>query len=486
MSTTEPSRFTKPLRWAIAPVALAVACASTPAVAALDSMDAMWNYTRPSMTAPNGAIGGYLGGLQVRTPVRNFTLLSVDAPRFHAGCSGIDMYLGSFSMMSAAALSGVLRGIIASAGGYAIQMAIEAICPPCANYVSKFQTLMSQLNSGAMNTCQLGKTVALGAAAAMFEDKKYGERYEQQAAVVKGTVNDIYEAAVATFGRPNANRGSAQDKTTAYGNSLVNALSTSGATNVLDDALFGGKQNAIELMMNLFGFTVTPMTSEGGSGAGPREDKEYLPLLSYEDLKNGHTGEIGSQKINACASSLISFGSSDCQHIAAKDFSFIGIKRGIIRQLAGDQPGDGLVIHEIGSGSILAITGTQNQAGDVSLNTVQNNLLAIMPSTLRPLLNVAGTSTTTGYEAANKISDILADVVAQQQLDALIRTMRMAHRPGNVGDKKIAAMSEAQERAIQSRIQEMRSSGASGPALEARIANLISAFALAKRNDQPT
>ena len=71
----------------------------------------------------------------------------------------------------------------------------------------------------------------------------------------------------------------------------------------LDEALLGGQQNAIELMMNLFGFAVTPTTDQGGSGSNPREDKVYQPLLSYNDLKNGRSGDEGAQKINACASS---------------------------------------------------------------------------------------------------------------------------------------------------------------------------------------
>ena len=77
------SHTSRRLRKAITPLALAAACVTAPVWSATDSMDAMWNYTRPAMGGPSGSIGGYLGGLQVRVPVRNFNLLSVDAPRFH-------------------------------------------------------------------------------------------------------------------------------------------------------------------------------------------------------------------------------------------------------------------------------------------------------------------------------------------------------------------------------------------------------------------
>ena len=395
------------------------------------------------------------------------------------GCKFEHLYLGSFSMMSASALSGVLRGIIASAGGYAIQMAIEAICPPCANYVSKFQTLMSQLNSGSMNTCQLGRTVAAGAASKLFDYGRATDEYEKQSAVIAGKVNDIYEAAVATFGSPNANRSAAENKTTAYGNSLMNSLSTTGALNVLDDSLLGGKTNAMELMMNLFGFSVTPTTDQGGSGSKPQDDKVYPALLTYNDLKNGRSGDVGAQKINSCASSILSFGAKECQNITTKDFTFTGVKRGIIRQLAGDQPGDGLTIYEVQSGSILSITGSQNKDGNVTLNDVQKNLMAISPSNLRPLWAIAGSKTTTGNEAANMIADILADVVAAKQLEALVRTMRLAHRPGSVDGKQVAPMSDEQLQAIQSRIEEAKAAGATGSAMEARISNLLTAYTLA-------
>ena len=46
--------------------------------------------------------GGYYGAGSVyaRTPVRQYSLVTLDMPHFRAGCAGIDLYNGSLSYIS--------------------------------------------------------------------------------------------------------------------------------------------------------------------------------------------------------------------------------------------------------------------------------------------------------------------------------------------------------------------------------------------------
>jgi len=55
-----------------------------------------------SGTFTNQQRTGVIGGsISLRTPISAVNLVAFDAPRFNAGCGGIDLSLGSFSFISA-------------------------------------------------------------------------------------------------------------------------------------------------------------------------------------------------------------------------------------------------------------------------------------------------------------------------------------------------------------------------------------------------
>jgi len=70
------------------------------------------NATRPGVYETQSARYATLGGLSYRAPITQpFRLLSLQTPRFSAGCGGLDLYGGGFSVMNADQFVEALRAI---------------------------------------------------------------------------------------------------------------------------------------------------------------------------------------------------------------------------------------------------------------------------------------------------------------------------------------------------------------------------------------
>ena len=73
-------------------------------------------FTSPSQLTPNqlantSRVAASFGGMRMRTPVKNFTVAQFTPPNIAYGCNGIDLTLGSFSMVSKDELIGLFRSI---------------------------------------------------------------------------------------------------------------------------------------------------------------------------------------------------------------------------------------------------------------------------------------------------------------------------------------------------------------------------------------
>ena len=134
--------------------------ASAGITGALDSMF-MSNGTAPTAINTADRNGFMFGGAAIHVPVQNVNLISFDPPRFNAGCGGIDLYLGSFSFINSQALVALFKQIVANAAGALFYAAIQAISPNLADIMSKFQSVMKDLNNMFRTTCSMG---AAGAA----------------------------------------------------------------------------------------------------------------------------------------------------------------------------------------------------------------------------------------------------------------------------------------------------------------------------------
>ncbi len=122
-----------------------------------------------------GQSRGYINGgrLFVRVPQRSASTMSFKAPKFTAGCGGIDAFGGSLSFISATELVNTLKAIGSNAGSYALMLGLRTISSQIANTMEKsFDWLQSKIGFD-INSCEAAANV-VGAGMSFFgaNDKK--------------------------------------------------------------------------------------------------------------------------------------------------------------------------------------------------------------------------------------------------------------------------------------------------------------------------
>lgn len=97
-----------------------------------------------------GVVGGSFSYRQTNV---NTNLISMSFPKASVGCNGIDVFLGSFSMINGDQLVQVARGIAQGAAIYAFNVAVSAICADCAATINDIQNKLQALNKFAKDSC---------------------------------------------------------------------------------------------------------------------------------------------------------------------------------------------------------------------------------------------------------------------------------------------------------------------------------------------
>jgi|GEM_PF-5188606 conjugative transfer pilus assembly protein TraH len=117
--------------------------------------NAQANTTRPGLveSSTRGVVTG--GNLMVRNPIVQPGGIGFDPPRFSAGCGGLDLHGGNLSFPSKEQYTATARAIAGNAAGYAFKMALGSICEKCESVMSDIQNIITELNLGNQNSCQI-------------------------------------------------------------------------------------------------------------------------------------------------------------------------------------------------------------------------------------------------------------------------------------------------------------------------------------------
>lgn len=102
------------------------------------------------------------GGFNARWKTGVDYPISVTPPSFKAGCGGIDFFGGSVSMLNMDMLVAKLQRILQNSAGIAFNMALETVCPKCANIMNVMEQMSNQLNGMGMNDCSMAKGLTVG------------------------------------------------------------------------------------------------------------------------------------------------------------------------------------------------------------------------------------------------------------------------------------------------------------------------------------
>lgn len=145
---------------------LSMAASTTSAIAGGlgDQMERMFDgmsaYTRPGYyeSQSRGVITG--GGFSYRTRQADMeTLFAISPPTISAGCSGIDVYLGSFSAISMDEITDMAKAIAGQAAGYAFEVALKSVCPTCASTMENLRAFANEINTGMRGSCELARSL---------------------------------------------------------------------------------------------------------------------------------------------------------------------------------------------------------------------------------------------------------------------------------------------------------------------------------------
>ncbi|SPR15828.1 conjugal transfer protein TraH [Orientia tsutsugamushi] len=117
------------------------------------------NVTR-SGSYQDQAAGYYAaGGLSARTSQTSFQPFAITPPSLNMSCSGIDAYLGSFSVISGEELVQLMKNIGSQAKVYAFSLGLKTFAPQIENALKDLRNLAMEMNQFAKGDCELTKAL---------------------------------------------------------------------------------------------------------------------------------------------------------------------------------------------------------------------------------------------------------------------------------------------------------------------------------------
>ena len=208
--------------------------------------------------------GGFYGGsVYVRGRVMNVSVINFTPPSFSAGCGGIDLFGGSFSMINKEQFVALLRSVAQNAAGYAFHLALKNICEQCSTIIANLQRVIQEMNQFTGNSCQLAKGIVNGGLQALELSDVKG----MQTTSMTSGFNDAWEAfwgslssTVDQLAATNPDGGRDYDKFE------VNVVWEAMRNNGVSGWFTGGDSDLMEALMTLTGTVVLSGPVDDASG----------------------------------------------------------------------------------------------------------------------------------------------------------------------------------------------------------------------------
>ena len=114
------------------------------------------------------------GGFVYKAPRTDFTPFYFTPPKLSAGCGGIDLFMGAFSIPSKDEFLNYLRSIGSSLPGLAFQLALQTLSPDLSEQVTSFRDLIRDYSGRFQDSCTAAQTLLeMSGAQAHMEKLKY-------------------------------------------------------------------------------------------------------------------------------------------------------------------------------------------------------------------------------------------------------------------------------------------------------------------------
>ena len=241
------------------------------------------------------------GGFVYHAKRRDFTPFSISPPSLKAGCGGIDLFLGAFSIPSREEFVSFLRSVGTALPGLAFQLALQTMAPDLNEMVGRYADLIRSYTNRYSDSCQ--------AAQSLLEDTGAATHIARVVQAAKNSLRSEGEAADQSEAdrlvRDNGAKAvaSAPERRDSQGN-ILDAPQINLTWALLGSGNFARGSTALkETMMTMLGTTIF---RESGSGAdkvlAAREiaGVDLLPVLFDEEQSAGAVVRLACDETRKC------------------------------------------------------------------------------------------------------------------------------------------------------------------------------------------
>ncbi len=204
------------------------------------------------------------GGFVYRAPRTDFTPFQFTPPKLSAGCGGIDIFMGAFSIPSKEEFLNYLRAIGSSLPGLAFQLALQTLSPDLSEQVTSFRDLIREYSGRFQDSCTAAQTLLdMTGAQGYMQKLRYSATNHLRDS---GTASDAYEADTMTRTDGATVFKNTPTRTDSGGNTIE-----AGEINLTWALLGGGTltskypKELKELMMTLVGTTIYTQAGDDSS-----------------------------------------------------------------------------------------------------------------------------------------------------------------------------------------------------------------------------
>lgn len=247
------------------------------------------SYTAPGLYA-SASMDTVTGGRFILKANReDFQPYYLQGPELKAGCGGIDVFLGAFSIPSKDEFVSFVRSIGTALPGLAFHAALQSLAPDLNEQISQFRDMLMRYASMLGDSCQVAENIMNAGPNEWISSLGHKARNSLRSL---GQAEDAHDADSLTRADGGKVVSSAPTRTDTGGN-IVDA----SELNLTWALLISGKgsqrltQEKREVMMSLIG---TRVFVKKGSGTSTTIEERNYPAL---DLLNAVLGEPGSDKI---------------------------------------------------------------------------------------------------------------------------------------------------------------------------------------------
>jgi conjugative transfer pilus assembly protein TraH len=306
-----------------------------------DMLDANVQVNNPGSISSARRGGFYGGSIYVRGRVMNVSVINFTPPSFSAGCGGIDLFGGSFSMINKEQFVALLRSVAQNAAGYAFHLALKNICEQCSTIIANLQRVIQEMNQFTGNSCQLAKGIVNGGLQALELSDVKG----MQTTSMTSGFNDAWDAFWGSLSSTVDQLASTNaDGSRDYDKFEVNVVWEAMRNNGVSGWFADGDSELMEALMTLTGTVVLSGPVDDDSGNPSRNVTPAVSGggLSIRDLIFGN----GSARILRCSNR------DKCLSMTTNTVDLPGLERMLEEVLVGTGPTDtSSVLYRLTNGS---------------------------------------------------------------------------------------------------------------------------------------